>query len=78
MNLFDNVRSVIAGTLDLPESAITDTTRSDELTAWDSIGHVNLMMALEQTFDLELDVESFPTLDSVPAILDYLRQRGFH
>jgi acyl carrier protein len=34
------------------------------------------MIALEQTFDIQLDVEVFPTLNSVPAILDQLRAQG--
>ena len=34
------------------------------------------MMALEQTFDVQLEVEDFPRLTSVPAILDYLKHAG--
>jgi hypothetical protein len=34
------------------------------------------MMSLEQTLDLFLEVEDFPKLTSVPAILEYLREQG--
>jgi acyl carrier protein len=34
------------------------------------------MMALEQTFGVMLEVEDFPRLNSVPAILQYLAQQG--
>jgi acyl carrier protein len=44
--------------------------------AWDSLAHVNLMMGLEQTFDLFLEVEDFTQLTSVPAILEYLKEQG--
>ena len=76
MSTFEQLRTVIAETLNVPEDSIGETTTAEELTAWDSLGHVNLMIALEQTFDIQLDVEVFPTLNSVPAILEHLRAQG--
>jgi len=76
MSTFEQLRTVIAETLNVPEDSIGETTTAEDLTAWDSLGHVNLMIALEQTFDIQLDVEVFPTLNSVPAILEHLRAQG--
>ena len=39
---------------------------------------VNLMMALEQTFDIFLDVEDFQKLTSVSAIIEYLKDQGIN
>ena len=72
MNLTDRVRATIASTLKVPRDTITATLRDEDLPEWDSMGHVNLMMALEQTFDLYLEVDDFEGLKSVPAILDFL------
>jgi acyl carrier protein len=66
----------MAATLKVPPDRISGTTRDEDLAAWDSLGHVNLMMALEQTFNVALEVEDFPRLTSVPAILEYLKQQG--
>ncbi len=76
MSTFSKLQQTIAATLKVPATKITETTRDEELAAWDSLGHVNLMMALEQTFDVMLDVEDFPKLNSVPAILAYLQAQG--
>jgi acyl carrier protein len=76
MNLFPKLRDAVALTLNVPVSAIKATTRDQDLAAWDSIGHVNLMMAIEQTFGLQLDVEDFAQLNSIPSILDYLNSRN--
>jgi acyl carrier protein len=76
MTLFDRLRDVISATLKVPPAKVTESTRDEDLAAWDSLGHVNLMMALEQTFDVTLDVEDFPKLNSVPAILGYLKSQG--
>ena len=76
MTPFERLRETMAATLQISEDSIEATTRADALPAWDSLGHVNLMMTLEQTFDLTLEVEDFSRLDSVPAILEYLKQQG--
>jgi acyl carrier protein len=76
MDLFEEIQYVIATTLKVSPVKITRETSDKDLAAWDSLAHVNLMMSLEQTFDLFLEVEDFPKLTSVPAILEYLREQG--
>jgi acyl carrier protein len=76
MNPFEQLREILAQTLKVPPSSISPTTSAASLPAWDSLAHVNLMMSLEQTFDLQLDVDDFPKLNSVPAILEYLKSHG--
>ena len=76
MSLFEQLQDTIATTLKVPVEKITETTKDENIAAWDSLGHVNLMLALEQTFDIYLEVDDFPTLNSVPAILKYLKEHG--
>jgi acyl carrier protein len=76
MSTFERLQEAIAATLKVSPSKITEQTRDEDLAAWDSLGHVNLMMTLEQTFDVMLDVEDFAGLNSVPAILEYLKNHG--
>jgi acyl carrier protein len=77
MSLFQQVQEAIAQTLRVSPSSITESTRARDVPAWDSLAHVNLMMTLEQHFDIQFEVEDLPKLDSVPAIMEYLRARGF-
>ena len=76
MSLFERVQEALAATLKVPAKTITPATRDRDIPAWDSLGHVNVMMTLEQTFDVVLDVEDFPTLNSVPNIVEYLKGHG--
>jgi acyl carrier protein len=76
MDSFEKIQYVIATTLKVSPDKITKETSDKDLATWDSLAHVNLMMSLEQTFDLFLEVEDFPKLTSVPAILEYLREQG--
>ena len=76
MSIFTQLQSVIAMTLKVPLDKVAETTTDQDLAAWDSLGHVNLMIALEQEFDIFLDVEDFQKLNSVPAIVQYLKENG--
>ena len=76
MNAFELVQEAIATTLKVSPGSISKSTRDKDVPAWDSLGHLNLMMALEQTFDIMLDVEDFAKLTSVPEILAYLEKQG--
>jgi acyl carrier protein len=76
MELFEKIQNLIASTLKVAPDKVTRETSDKDLVAWDSLAHVNLMMSLEQTFDLFLEVEDFAQLTSVRAIVEYLRGQG--
>ena len=76
MNLFEKLQDIMASTLELSPANITETSTMDDIGEWDSLGHVHIMVALEQAFDLYMDVEDFAELNSVPAILKYLEDEG--
>lgn len=76
MSAFTQLQDLIATTLKVPAAQITPTLRNTDLSAWDSLGQVNLIMALEQTFDLYIEVEDFASLTSVPSILAFMEARG--
>jgi acyl carrier protein len=74
--LTERVRDTVAATLNLPPSAVDAQTSADNNDAWDSLAQVNLMLAIEQTFDIELDVEDFMSLTSVQGIALHLAAQG--
>jgi len=76
MTIFEQLQGAIAATLKVSRDAITESTKDEDLASWDSLGHINLMMTLEQTFDVSLDVEDFEKLRSVPAMIEYLKGQG--
>ena len=72
MSAFEQLQEIMASTLEVPTSTISENSSMDAIEEWDSLGHVHVMVALEQAFDLYMDVDDFAKLDSVPAILQYL------
>jgi acyl carrier protein len=76
MSVFEKLQEIMATALELPASAIRENSTMDEIEEWDSLGHVHIMVALEQAFDLYMDVDDFAELDSVPALLQYLESEN--
>jgi acyl carrier protein len=76
VNLHDRVREVVATTFGVNPRVVTESTRQEDLKSWDSLGHVNLMVAIEGAFDVVLEPEDLSVLTSVPAIVTYLEANG--
>jgi acyl carrier protein len=76
MSTFEQLQEVMAPALNISADAITPASTQANLPAWDSLGHVNLMVALEDAFGIELQIEDFSKLGSVRAILEYLKSQG--
>jgi acyl carrier protein len=70
--LEERVRAVIARTFRLSEETVAGELRMGNPPAWDSLGHMGLVAAFEQEFDVRFPVHALPELVSVPAILDAL------
>ncbi len=51
------LRRVFAQVLGLEESAVSDATAPDNTPQWDSLGHLRLVMAVEQEFDIAIPAE---------------------
>ncbi len=74
MSILDQVKQTIADTLNTSSSSITKDSSAENTDAWDSLAQVNLMIALEHTFDITLDVEDFMKLNSVKSITKFIEE----
>lgn len=70
------VIAVVTSELGVPAGSITSATSSGDIEKWDSLGHLQVCMALEAEFGVSPELEELAELDSVPAIVDYLRDAG--
>lgn len=72
MDNFSKIRQLMVDVFQIPENDISMDTKQDDLISWDSVGHLNLMLTVEQEFGVALEVEDLSRLTSVAAILEYL------
>lgn len=68
----EQIRELISLTFDVSVDDIPEDAEQNNITGWDSVGHLNLMLAIEETFDVRVGVQQMPELISVPAILAFL------
>ena len=72
---FEKVRDIIVRQLDLDPASVTMESRLiDDLKA-DSLDIVELIMDLEQGFDVEIPDEELPNVRTVGDIVNYLENR---
>ena len=64
----DEICQTIAEVFLLEGSAVTSESTPESIPAWDSMGHLNLVLALEQKFGVSFDPDQIPKLTSVEAI----------
>ena len=70
--VFDKIRAIIAEELGIEEDTIElDSHLSDDLGA-DSLDAVELIMALEEEFEVEIDDSDAQAIKTVQDIVDYL------
>lgn len=50
----DKLKSVILEELDLDEWDIQGTTQANEVPGWDSLNHTNVILAIEEAYDVKL------------------------
>jgi acyl carrier protein len=48
-----------------PDVELTDTTTPADISAWDSLGHINIIIAIEEEFDLDISPEQIGELQSI-------------
>jgi acyl carrier protein len=66
---------VIADVLNLPLAQVTPELSPQDAEGWDSVQHLNLVLAIEQAFGIQLAPEEIEQMQSVGAIFKIVRQR---
>ena len=74
--MLEKIRTSIADQLSVEESSIQpETSLTKDLEA-DSLDFVELIMALEDTFDVKIEEDDASNISTVQDIIDYLKAQG--
>lgn len=74
--MLENLKEVIAEQLNVDESEITESTSFKEDLGADSLDLFELVMALEEKYDIEIPSEDLNSLGTVEAVMEYLKDKG--
>ncbi|MEP7340249.1 MAG: acyl carrier protein [Acidobacteriota bacterium] len=73
--MFDRVRDILADIFNLSPDQISTSSSPDNIEGWDSLQHLNVVLALEKEFDLQFSPEEIEQMLSVELIVDLLEEK---
>ena len=69
------VCDVITDVFGVPRDELGATTVQEDIPEWDSLGHLNLILALEEAFNVSFSVDEMPELVSIGAIVRKVEEK---
>ncbi|UXB40719.1 acyl carrier protein [Stenotrophomonas maltophilia] len=72
----DQVVAVFARVLGIDASQVTDELRYNTIPQWDSIAHMSVVAALEEAFNVMIDMDEVIDMSSVGKAREILRKHG--
>ena len=70
---FDEVRAIASDILGVPATRLSGSSSPDTVENWDSVQHLNLVLALEEKFGLQLspeEIDQMKTLGSTAQLIE--------
>ena len=74
--MLEEMREMIAEQLNCEESSITESTSFKDDLGADSLDLFELVMALEEKYEVEIPSEELAQLTTVGAVMEYLKNKG--
>lgn len=68
-HILPKVREAFKATFDVDPKFVTMETKADDVSGWDSVGHLSLAANLEEAFGISLDVDDLMEMESVHEIV---------
>lgn len=67
------VKGILVDVFDIKETDITDEMNLRDVESWDSLKHMNLVVSLEQQFNIEFSTEEIIKMKNLSDIYDILK-----
>ena len=70
----ERIKRIMSAVLRIDAAAIGPDTRAENTASWDSLGQMNLAVALEGEFDIEIPVDDIIALKSYPVVVECMQR----
>ncbi|MGB5105757.1 MAG: acyl carrier protein [Candidatus Zixiibacteriota bacterium] len=70
----EKVLRIVGQVLEVDPASLTDESSGKTIEAWDSLKHINLILSLEEEFDVHLNDEQILKMNSVGSIVSILKE----
>lgn len=73
--VFDKVQEIFRDIFDDESLVIQNSTNSDNIDEWDSLNHINLVVAIEKEFGIKFNFGELAGLKDVGAMVDLIAEK---
>ena len=73
--IYERLNNVFRDVFDDDSIVVTDTTTSKDIEDWDSLEHINLVVAVEQEFGIKFNMNEVTTMKNVGEMVDIIISR---
>ena len=74
-NLYEKLDKVFQDVFDDETISVNDNTTADDIDDWDSLEHINLIVAVEKEFGIKFSMGEVNTMKNVGEMVDIIMQR---
>lgn len=74
--IYKQVQEMLAEALSVNIDKILPDLMLGGIEEWDSMGHMNIMMLMEEKFGVEIDADTIGKLTNISAICDFLEKKS--
>ena len=75
MNIEQRVKQVFADLFEMELEEIENTLEMNDMEEWDSLMHIQLILALEKEFSIKFTTQQIFDMKSIVAIIEIIQQR---
>jgi acyl carrier protein len=73
--IFEQVRGIAADLFEAPAAQITPESSPETLQNWDSVQHLNLVLQLEQQFNIPFEPEEMDRMKTIGAVVELVASK---
>ena len=70
-----DIRKIMGRVWEMDPEEIPSDAKFNEIIQWDSLGHVNLLIALEKEYNISIDYKMLTKLVSIPTIIQCFKDK---
>ena len=74
-NIEDRTKNVMSAVFEISNDKINDKSSPDNIISWDSIKHMNLVVALEEEFDIQFNDSEIFELQNLSLIINIIGEK---
>lgn len=72
--VYDQLNEVFRDVFDDEDITVNDATTADDIDDWDSLEHINLMVAIEDAFDIKFSMGTVVAMKNVGELADNIME----